>query len=80
MAKILLEVNDHKEFKKGDMLIFDGRTFVAVRKEHILSDIPKLYEKIEELSKKVAILEATIKYDHGQISQEEYERLCGGNN
>lgn len=79
MAKVLLEINNHKAFVKGDMLIFDGKTFVSVRKEHILKDIPKLYGKIDSLEKEIEILKATIKYDHGEISKEEYERLCGGN-
>lgn len=79
MAQILLEVNNHKAFVKNDMLIFDGKTFISVKKEHILRDIPKLYGKIDSLEKEIKILKATIEYDHGKISEEEFKELCGGN-
>jgi len=79
MAKVLLEINNHKEFKKGDMLIFDGKTFVSVRKEHILSDVPKLYSKIKCLEEHIKKLQAEVDYDHGKISEEEYKKLCGLN-
>ena len=78
MAKILMEVKQDK-FKKGDMLIWNGKQFVSVNQEYILKDIPNLYKELDGLKDKVAKLEATIKYDHGEITKEEYE-LCLGLN
>lgn len=78
MAKILIEVKQDK-FKKGDMLIWDGKQFVSVNKEYVLKDIPALYEELNGLKDKVVKLEATIKYDRGEITKEEYE-LCLGLN
>ena len=77
MAKILLDINEHGEFKKGDMLIYDGKNFVSVRKEHILSDIPRLYLKIEELQKEVKLIKASLDFDHGKITEQEYNEICG---
>lgn len=78
MAKILIEIKQDK-FKKGDMLIWDGKQFVSVNKEYILKDIPEINEELNGLKDKVAKLEVIIKYDHGEITKEEYE-LCLGLN
>ena len=78
MAKILIEVKQDK-FKKGDMLIWDGKQFVSVNKEYVLKDIPGIKEKLNALQDEINKLKAIIKYDHGEITKEEYE-LCLGLN
>lgn len=37
----------------------------------------ELKSKIQELEKRLARCETEIKYDHGEITDEEYETLCG---
>lgn len=78
MAELILKVEDNGKLNDGDMLIYKDGKFVAVKKEHILSDIPKLKEEIKDLKKKIKYLELVIRYDHGEIDETEFEKLCLG--
>lgn len=89
MAQILLNINNHKEFKKGDMLIFDGKTFITVDKDSLFEDIHKEILVIKEAiignSKSIVKNQANIElinkelaYNRGEISEEEYKECLGG--
>lgn len=79
MARIVVDVDNHKHFKKGDLLIHNGKEFESVSEEYLLRDIPLLYQEIAYLSKQINMLKAQLDYDHGIIDEREYNRLCNGN-
>lgn len=78
MARLLINVDEHRKFEKDDMLIYDGKKFISIRKEHVLSELPKMKKRIEDLESQIKVLKATIDFDHGIITEEEYNELCGG--
>ena len=76
-------VCDNKEFRTYE----DFASVSKTAEKNMVSLISMMENDKEEMNRRLSslelrckVLEAQIKYDHGEITKEEYDELCGLNN
>lgn len=88
MKSIVLDLKSNTKLVEGDILIYDKNAFTKISKSALLrdlvnlnndriSDIKRLEEVIKLLDKRIMRLELELKYNRGEITQEEYENELG---
>ena len=88
MKSIVLDLKSNTKLVEGDILIYDKNAFTKISKSALLkdlvnlnndriSDTKRLEEVIKLLDKRIMKLELELKYNRGEITQEEYENELG---
>ena len=71
--KIMLDIDNHGVTRKDDILIYDGKIYTTISKQAFLRNeiivINKLSSDLENALKRIENLENQLKYDHGEIEE-----------
>jgi len=89
MSKIMLQV-ENTEFNDGDILIWKKDKFIRLSKttflHSLVNEIENINKNITELQNALKIVDLEVKkikaelaYNRGDITEEEYNELCGLN-
>ena len=73
--QIIIEIENYGKFENGDMLIFENDCFRTISKSALFKDtfnyLGDYGKKICVLERKINQLEKQLKFDRGEITQEE---------
>lgn len=75
----MIKLSPNNKLKPGDLLIYNGECFEPIADHELLKEIKILKNDLQATNDRLLLAETELAFNRGDITKEEFEKVCGLN-